>query len=175
MSSLSGGRRSRCWFGSVLDHLAGLEGQPRIGRVIDIRRWWRYGQENFVGLQSRAWLMPADVPIVGWLEKFPEMTAVRQAYNADSVLGARVDTLIGTEFSRHRRNFDWLLIEHIVQPMVLATGMYGFDEAVFDRFYDRFERGSAQSRSTWLSSFRSTASSRRRSPCCCLTGSSCSA
>ncbi|MET8054639.1 hypothetical protein ABZU75_44410 [Streptosporangium sp. NPDC005286] len=126
---------------SVLDHLVALEGQPRIGRVIDVRRWWRYGQEDFVGLQPRAWSMPADVPIVGWLDKFPEMTAVRQAYDADPVLGARVDTLIGTEFNRQGRNFDWLLIEHIVQLMVLATSTYRFDEAIFDQLYDRFERG----------------------------------
>ncbi len=126
---------------SVLDHLAAQEAQPRIGRMIDIRRWWRYGQEDFVGLQPRAWSMPAEAPIVGWLDKFPAMTAVRHAYDADSVQRARVDTLIGTEFNRQRRNFNWLLVEHIVQPMVLTTGTYGFDEALFDRLYDGFERG----------------------------------
>ncbi len=73
--------------------------------------------------------MPADVPIVGWLDKFPEMTAVRQAYDADPVLRARVDTLIGTEFSRQGRNFDWLLIEHIIHPMILTTGTYGFERS----------------------------------------------
>jgi len=85
--------------------------------------------EDFVGLQPRAWSMPADVPIVGWLDKFPEMTAVRQAYDADPVLRARVDTLIGTEFSRQGRNFDWLLIEHIIHPMILTTGTYGFERS----------------------------------------------
>jgi hypothetical protein len=126
---------------SALDHLAVLDGQPRIGPVIDIRRWWRHGQEDFVGVQPRAWSMPAEVPIVGWLDKFPEMKAVRQAYHADPVLRARVDTLLGTEFSRQRRDFGWLLVEHIVQPLVLATGTYDFDEALFDRLYDDFERG----------------------------------
>ena len=85
--------------------------------------------------------MPDDVPVVGWLDRFPEMTAVRLAYEANPVLGARVDTSIGTEFNRQRRDFGWLLIEHIIQPMVLATGTYGFDEAVFERLYDEFERG----------------------------------
>jgi hypothetical protein len=65
---------------SVLDHLAAKEGQPRIGRMIDIRRWWRHGQEDFVGLQPRAWSMPADVPIVGWLDKFPVAVQAAAAY-----------------------------------------------------------------------------------------------
>ena len=126
---------------SVLGYLAVEEGQPSIGQRIDLERWWRHGQESFVGLQPRAWLMPEDVPVVGWLDKFAEITAVRQAYDADPVLGARVDTLIGTEFNRQGRNFGWLLIEHIIQPMILTTGTYDFDEAVFDRLYDDFERG----------------------------------
>jgi hypothetical protein len=126
---------------SVLRHLAMEEGQPRIGRRIDLERWWRYGQESLVGLQPRAWLMPADLPVVGWPDRFPEMTAVRRAYDADAVLGARVDTSIGTEFNRQRRDFGWLLVEHIIQPMVLATGAYGFDDAVFESLYDKFERG----------------------------------
>lgn len=46
---------------SVLDHLAAQEGQPHIGRMIDIQRWWRYGQEDFVGLRPQAWSMPAEV------------------------------------------------------------------------------------------------------------------
>jgi hypothetical protein len=126
---------------SVLEHLAAKEEGPRIGRMIDIQRWWRYGQENFVGLKERVWAMPADVPIVGWLDRFPEMTAVREAYDADPVLGARVDTSVGVEFSRQRRNLDWLLVEHVIQPMVLATGRYVFDEPVFDQVYGDFERG----------------------------------
>lgn len=126
---------------SVLDRLATDDGQPRIGRMIDNRRWWRHGQEDFVGLQPCAWAMPADVPIHGWLDTFAEMKPVREAYGADPRLGARVDTMIGAEFNRQARIFGWLLIEHVITPMVLATGTYDYDPALFDRVYADFERG----------------------------------
>jgi hypothetical protein len=84
---------------------------------------------------------PADVPIHGWLDTFDEMKLVREAFGADPRLGARVDTLIGVEFSRQGRIFGWLLIEHVITPMVLATGTYAYDPAVFGRVYADFERG----------------------------------
>jgi hypothetical protein len=125
----------------VLDQLATDGGQPRIGQVIDNRRWWRHGQQDFVAVQPRAWSMPAEVPIVGWLDTFAEMKVVRQAYRADAKLSARMDTLIGTEFNRQSRSFAWLLIQHVITPMVLASGTYDFDSAVFDRVYADFEQG----------------------------------
>lgn len=127
---------------AVLRHLSDLEEAPRIGRMADHRRWWRYGQETFVGLQPRAWDMPDYVPIHGWLDKtFPEMTGVRDAYAADTRLGPRVDAMIGTEFNRQARTFDWLLIEHLLQPLVLATGSYEFDADAFASAYRSFEDG----------------------------------
>jgi hypothetical protein len=126
---------------AVLDRLAGDEGSPRVDRLPDNQRWWRYGQESFVGLRSCAWLMPAYVPIVGWLDSFPEMKAVRAAYAADPVRGPRVDALLGTIASRAARNFDWLFIQHVIEPMVLATGSYEFRNDVFQRVYSRFELG----------------------------------
>lgn len=126
---------------SVLDRLSTDDGQPHIGRTIDNRRWWRRGQEDFVGLQPCAWTMPPAVPIHGWLDSFAEMKPVREAYGADPRLGYRVDTMIGVEFNRQDRIFGWLLIEYVITPMVLATGTYDYDVAVFDRVYDDFERG----------------------------------
>ncbi|MBT8226419.1 MAG: hypothetical protein HKP61_07520 [Dactylosporangium sp.] len=126
---------------AVLDGLAGDEGSPRVGRLPDNQHWWRYGQESFVGLRPRAWLMPPYVPIVGWLDSFPEMKAVRAAYAADPVRGPRVDALLGTIASRAARNFDWLFIQHVIEPMVLATGGYEFRDDVFQRVYAQFEMG----------------------------------
>ena len=125
----------------VLDRLAADEGRPRIGRIVDNRRWWRHGQEDLSGVQPRGWSMPTEVPIVGWLDTFAEMTAVRWTYGADPKLSARVDTLIGAEFNRQSRSFAWLLIQHVITPMVLDTGTYDFDAAVFDRVYADFEQG----------------------------------
>jgi hypothetical protein len=128
---------------TVLTHLAASEGRPRIGRMIDNQRWWRHSQESFIGIRPQAWDMPAEVPIVGWLDKFAEMAGVRQAYAADAVLRDRVDTMIGAAGSRQARNFGWLLVEHVIEPMVLATATYEFDETVFDRFFEAFDRGLA--------------------------------
>ncbi|NGM14211.1 hypothetical protein [Verrucosispora sioxanthis] len=126
---------------AVLGKLASEVGTPRIDRLPDSQHWWRYGQESFVGLRPRAWLMPPDVPIVGWLDRFPEMGAVRASYAADPVRGPRVDALLGTIASRTARNFDWLLIQHVIEPMVLSTGSYEFREDVFWRVYAQFELG----------------------------------
>jgi hypothetical protein len=111
--------------------------------MIDNQRWWRHSQESFIGIRPQAWDMPAEVPIVGWLDKFAEMAGVRQAYAADAVLRDRVDTMIGAAGSRQARNFGWLLVEHVIEPMVLATATYEFDETVFDRFFEAFDRGLA--------------------------------
>jgi hypothetical protein len=143
---------------AALAHLAVHEGCPRIGRATDPWRWWRHGQQEFALLRHGAWDMPAEVSIIGWLDKFPEMVAVREAFAADPLLGPRVDTMIGTEFGRQAKHFNWLLVEHVIQPMVLATGTYDFDQELFHSVYDAFERGSALRRSTWSSSCRSTPS-----------------
>jgi hypothetical protein len=126
---------------AVFGALAEDERTPRIGSLPDNQRWWRHGQESFVGLRLGAWLMPPYVPIIGWLDRFPEMEAVRASYAADGVRGPRVDALLGTMDSRVGRNFDWLLIQHVLEPMVLATGSYEFHEDVFRRVYVQFELG----------------------------------
>jgi hypothetical protein len=126
---------------AVLGRLASDDESPRIDRLPDNQRWWRYGQESFVGLRPRAWLMPPYVPIVGWLDTFPEMKVVRASYAADPVRGPRVDALLGTMVSRTGRNFDWLFIQHVIDPMVLSAGSYEFREDVFRRVYGQFEVG----------------------------------
>lgn len=126
---------------AVMGRLSADDGKPSIGDVVDNQRWYRHGQEDFIGIRSDAWRMPDYVPIYGWLDTFPEMAAVRTTYVADPVFGPRVDTLLGTEFGRQARMFDWLLIEHVLQPIVRQTGAYHFDEAVFDQVYRAFERG----------------------------------
>lgn len=128
---------------TVLTHLAASEGRPRIGRMIDNQRWWRHSQETFIGIRPQAWDMPDEVPIVGWLDKFAEMADVRQAYAADPVLRNRVDTMIGAAGTRQARNFAWLLVQHVIEPIVLATATYEFDDTVFDRFFEAFDRGLA--------------------------------
>ncbi|MEV6637874.1 hypothetical protein AB0M54_44835 [Actinoplanes sp. NPDC051470] len=126
---------------AVLGRLASDEESPRIDRLPDNKHWWRYGQESFVGLRPRAWLMPPYVPIVGWLDTFPEMKAVRASYAADPVRGPRIDALLGTMVSRTGRNFDWLFIQHVIEPMVLSTGSYECRADVFRRVYGQFELG----------------------------------
>ena len=69
------------------------------------------------------------------------MVTVREAFDADTVLGGRVDTVVGVEFGLQQRRLDWLLIEHLLEPMVVTTRTYKFDEAVFDQHYGRFDAG----------------------------------
>jgi hypothetical protein len=85
--------------------------------------------------------MPERVPIVNWLDTFTEMLAVRQAIDADPILNTRVDTMVGTEFSLRHRRLDWLLVEHLLEPMIVTTRTYEFDEAVFDLHYNQLETG----------------------------------
>lgn len=95
--------------GADLARFAADEGELRVGRMIDNQRWWRHGQEEFIGLRQEAWHMPYDLPMDGWLDKFPEMAAVREAHDADPVLGARVDVSVGIEGSRQGTHFYWIL------------------------------------------------------------------
>jgi len=83
--------------------------------------------------------MPPGLPHHGWMDKFPEMTKVREAYAADPVLRDRVDTSMGTEFSRAGTNFCWILAQHVIEPLVAASRSYLFDEIAFDRIYRDFE------------------------------------
>jgi hypothetical protein len=104
---------------AALMRLANDEGSAQVGKQPDNQHWSRYGQESFVGLRPHVWLMPPYVPIMGWLDRFPEMAAVRDAFAADPLLGPRVDGPLGTVTSRSRCNFDWLLIQHVLEPLVL--------------------------------------------------------
>lgn len=126
---------------AALRDLAERDGAPRVGAIADPRNWWRYGQESFVALRPDAWHMPERVTVVGWLGTFAEMTAVREAVDADPVLGTRLDTMVGTEFSLQRRPLDRLLVEHLLEPMIVTGRTYDFDEAVFDRHFARLDVG----------------------------------
>ncbi|MGH3852491.1 MAG: hypothetical protein ACRDR6_03145 [Pseudonocardiaceae bacterium] len=127
---------------AALEDLAQRDEAPRIGPMLDAHRWWRQSQQSFVALRRDAWHMPDRVSRVGWLDSFPEMTDVRKLIDADPVIGARVDTRVGTEFSMSAvRRLDWLLVEHLLEPMVVTTRSYQFDEAVFDVHHDRLEAG----------------------------------
>lgn len=117
---------------AALDGLAESDGTPTIGPMPDLRHWRRYSQSSFVALRRAAWHMPERVSTVGWLDTFSQMADVRKAIDADPVLGARVDTAVGTEFSLHPRRLDRLLVEHLLEPIVLVTRTFRFDETVFD-------------------------------------------
>jgi hypothetical protein len=63
------------------------------------------------------------------------------AIDADPVLGTRLDTMVGTEFSLQQRRLDWLLVEHLLEPMIVTSRAYEFDDAVFELHYNRLEAG----------------------------------
>jgi len=127
--------------GAALDSLRDAEGAPRIQRVLDNRLWWRHGQESFVGLNPRAWVMSDTVTHYKWLDSMPQMLAVRRAIAAHPVLGPRVDALLGTSWNRQSRQLGRMLVEHIITPMILRTGSYDFDEAAFDAAFEQFASG----------------------------------
>jgi hypothetical protein len=126
---------------AVLSDLADRDRAPKIDKMPDLRSWWRYGQESFVALRPNAWHMPERVTLVNWLDTFAEMVAVRNVIDADPILSTRVDTMVGTEFSLQQRRLDWLLVECLLEPMIVTTRTYEFDEAVFDLRYNRLEAG----------------------------------
>jgi hypothetical protein len=126
---------------AALSDLAERDGAPTIDKMPDLRNWWRYGQESFVALRPNAWHMPERVTVVNWLDTFAEMVAVRNVIDADPILSTRVDTMVGTEFSLQQRRLDWLLVECLLEPMVVTTRTYVFDEAVFELHYNRLEAG----------------------------------
>ena len=126
---------------AALRDLAERDGAPHVGAMADLRNWWRYGQESFVALRPHAWRMPERVTVVGWLNTFTEMTAVREAIDADPVVGTRLDTMVGTEFSLNQRTLDWLLVEHLLNPMIIASRSYEFDEAAFELPFNRLDAG----------------------------------
>jgi len=126
---------------AAMGDLAERDGAPKVDKMPDLRNWWRYGQESFVALRPDAWYMPERVTMVNWLDTFAEMVAVREAIDVDPILSTRVDTMVGTEFSLQQRRLDWLLVEHLLEPMIVTTRTYEFDEAVFDEHYSRLEAG----------------------------------
>jgi len=126
---------------AAMGDLAERDGAPKVDKMPDLRNWWRYGQESFVALRPDAWYMPERVTMANWLDTFAEMVAVREAIDVDPILSTRVDTMVGTEFSLQQRRLDWLLVEHLLEPMIVTTRTYEFDEAVFDEHYSRLEAG----------------------------------
>ncbi|MEV6624363.1 hypothetical protein AB0M83_17580 [Amycolatopsis sp. NPDC051106] len=101
--------------GVALDDLRQYEAAPVIGPSVDTRGWRRYTQSSFVALKAAAWQIPARASEAGWLDTFPEMVAVREVIDADSTIGSRVDTVVGTEFAKQFRRLNWLLVEHLLR------------------------------------------------------------
>jgi len=133
---------------AALDSLREIEISPQFGRLPDNQRWWRDGQESFIGRRPEGWLMSDTVTHYRWLERMPQMAAVRYAFAADPVLGPRVEGTLGTEWFRQPKQLGWTLVEHVIEPMVLATRTYDFDQAIFDDVLGRFivEFGAAELR-----------------------------
>jgi hypothetical protein len=85
--------------------------------------------------------LPDRVGRIGWLGAFPEMSAVRAQVARDLVIGTRVDTVVGVEFSMQYQRLDSLIVQRLLEAMVVATGRYEFDQATFDRLYGELEAG----------------------------------
>jgi hypothetical protein len=126
---------------AVLGDLSRHDGKPVLGPMPDSRHWRRFSQTSFVALQRSAWDMPQRVSTPGWLDTFPEMAEVRASIDTDPVIATRVDTMFGTEFSKNFRRLDWLLIEHLLEPLVRDGGAFRCDDAIFDPHYARLEDG----------------------------------
>jgi len=71
-------------------------------------------------------------------DDFPAVREVRAAIRADPDLDGWIDTLVGPESSRQRRDLlttlDWFLTR-----LVVDTGAYRVDEAVFAALYGALE------------------------------------
>jgi hypothetical protein len=126
---------------AALSDLAERDGAPHVDAMVDHRNWWRYGRESFVALRPDVWHMPERVTVAGWLDTFTEMAVVREAIDADPVLSTRLDTMVGTEFSLSQRRLDWLLVEHLLEPVIVSSRVYGFDQAVFEQHFGRLDAG----------------------------------
>jgi hypothetical protein len=126
---------------TALEDLTRPDGAPSIGPMPDLRHWRRFSQTSFVALRWVAWHMPERVSTVDWLDTFPEMAVVRQVVETDPITGSRVDTVVGTEFSKNHRRLDWLLVEHLLEPIVRASRSFEFDDITFDLYYSRLEDG----------------------------------
>ncbi|MFI5590033.1 hypothetical protein ACIA5G_33650 [Amycolatopsis sp. NPDC051758] len=125
----------------ALNDLLRHEDAPVLGPLVDMRDWRRFSQSSFVALKAAAWHMPHRASEVGWLDTFPEMAAVREIANADPIIGSRVDTVVGTEFAKQFQRFSGLLVEHLLEPIVLATRAYHLDNDAFEESYARLEDG----------------------------------
>ena len=126
---------------AALRDLAQHDAVPKVDQLTDMRNWWRYGQESFGTQRPKAWHMPDRVPLVGWLDTFPEMAAVRAAIATDPVLADRIDGMVGTEFSLRNRDFGWLLVQHLLEPIIVTTRTYEFDQDAFDKHFARLDVG----------------------------------
>jgi hypothetical protein len=62
---------------------------------------------------------------------FAQMAALRKVIADDPVLCARVDTMVGAEFSLFPYRLSTLLLEYVFEPLVTAAGAYRFDPGVF--------------------------------------------
>jgi hypothetical protein len=131
----------RALTGAAFTDLLQHDDAPVIGPLADMRHWRRCSQSSFVALRATAWHIPERASTVAWLDTFSEMGAVREIINADPIIRSRVDTVVGTAFTKQFRRLSWVLVEHLLEPMVLATGTYRFDDDAFEASYARLENG----------------------------------
>ncbi|WP_326564413.1 hypothetical protein [Micromonospora peucetia] len=126
---------------AVLGDLAAGDWAPAFATVPDFGEWHRHGQESFVAIRHGAWQMPGRVADYRFLDTFAEMAAVRAIVAADEVLRERVDCVVGVEFALTHRQLGWTLVQHVLEPMVVAVRSYRFDQDAFDAAYNRLEDG----------------------------------
>jgi hypothetical protein len=126
---------------SVLQDLRVEESAPRLVESRFPVGWVRQQQEVLVAGRPRVWVAPLSISQVGCLDRFPQMAEVRQVISEDVDLRCRVDTVVGPWFSMTDRRLDLLLFKELLDPLVVETGSYYFEEDRFDVHYSRLERG----------------------------------
>lgn len=126
---------------AVLQELHAEESAPRVAESRYPAGWVRQQQEVLVAGHPRVWVAPLSISQVGSLDRFPQMAEVRRVISEDVDLQGRVDTVVGPWFSMTHRRLDLLLFQELLDPLVVNTGSYEFDQDRFDAHYSRLERG----------------------------------
>ncbi len=93
--------------------------------------WRRHGQQTLIRQECQVWRPPLCLLSSPWWNALPAMTALRGAL-AGAGLADRVDTLVGVEGARVRRDLTTLLITELFTPMVTTVRDFRFERAAFD-------------------------------------------
>jgi hypothetical protein len=101
--------------------------------------WSRADQMRFVRATRMTYTGLPQGPRYRNVDQLDSYQPLRAALEADPWIGGQFDKLVGSAFHRSRMQLELIVAIDLLEPLIVHTGSFEFDEDRFEELYDRIE------------------------------------